>query len=45
MTGSIELQGVLRRKEWSIDVYLPTYLEGILELIQFGETVGGPSSA
>ena len=42
MTGSIELHGVLRREEWSIDIYLPTYLEGILELIQFDPRAGTP---
>ena len=41
MTGMIELQGVLRREEWSIDIVLPAYLEGILNLVRFGEAMGG----
>ncbi len=37
MTGVIELEGMQGAKKWAIDIYLPDYLEGLLELIRFDE--------
>jgi hypothetical protein len=42
MTGVLELQGVLRSHQWSIDINIHDYLEGILELIQFGDSAQEP---
>jgi len=38
MTGTLELEGRRGEAEWSVSIYLKTYLEGILELIQFDES-------
>jgi hypothetical protein len=37
MDGTLELEGKLGRSNWSIVIYLPPYLEAILELIEFEE--------
>jgi hypothetical protein len=44
MTGTIELRGVLKRKPWWISLHTEDYLEGVLELIQFGEEKPTPPS-
>lgn len=42
MTCTLELEGVVRDKPWQIAIYLPTYLEGVLELIGFGDSAPSP---